>query len=133
MQLAARAVGVDDQHAGAVVPLQLETGRAADQVHVARVVDLEAELLEAGLGVARVDVELKEEEDEEDEALRRCLWLRAKWWNAEPHPPLQPVDDDVVRLVRDVQRHQTQVGEVPEQLGKENQHVRQFLASFLLY
>ncbi len=44
-----------------MVPLQLETSRAADQVHVARVVDLKAKLLESRLGVPRVDVQLEEE------------------------------------------------------------------------
>lgn len=32
------------------------------------------------------------------------------------YPPLQPVDDDVVGVVGDVERHQTQVGKVPEEL-----------------
>lgn len=35
------------------------------------------------------------------------------------YPPLQPVDDDVVGFVGDVERHQTQVGEIPEELWKE--------------
>lgn len=58
-ELVAGAVGVDHHHAGAVVPLQLQARGAADQVHVARVVDLESELLESRLGVAGVDVELR--------------------------------------------------------------------------
>lgn len=50
-ELVVGAVGVDHHHAGAVVPLQLQTSWAADQVHVARVVDLESKLLESRLGV----------------------------------------------------------------------------------
>lgn len=50
-KLVAGAVSVNHHHAGAVVPLQLETGRATDQVHVARVVDLKAVLLESRFGV----------------------------------------------------------------------------------
>lgn len=39
------------------------------------------------------------------------------------YPPLQPVDDDVIGFVGDVERHQAQVGEIPENLekGEENQ------------
>lgn len=44
-------------------PLQLETGRAPDQVHVACVIDLEAKLFEARFGVPRVDVELRKQKD----------------------------------------------------------------------
>lgn len=51
-QFAAGAVGVDHHHPGAVIPLHLETRRAADQVHVACVVDLKAKLSEPRLGVA---------------------------------------------------------------------------------
>lgn len=57
-EFAACVVGVDHHHAGAVVPLHLEPGRAADQVHVARVVDLKAVLFKTRLGVARVHEEL---------------------------------------------------------------------------
>lgn len=38
------------------------------------------------------------------------------------YPPLQPVDDDVVGFVGDVERHQTQVGEIPEELWKEEEN-----------
>lgn len=51
MKLGAGAVAVDHHHAGAVVPLKLETSRAADQVHVACVVDFKAKLFESRLGV----------------------------------------------------------------------------------
>lgn len=37
------------------------------------------------------------------------------------YPPLQSVDDDVVGSVGDVERHQTQVGEIPLELLKGNQ------------
>ena len=37
------------------------------------------------------------------------------------YPPLQPVDYDVVGFVRDVECHQTEVGEIPKKLWKENQ------------
>lgn len=57
-ELVAGAVSVDHHHAGAVVPLKFESRRAANQVHVARVVYLKAKLLESRLGVSRVDVEL---------------------------------------------------------------------------
>lgn len=60
-KLVAGAVSVDYHHAGAVVPLQLETSWTADQVHVACVVDLKAILLESRLGIPRVDVELKQQ------------------------------------------------------------------------
>lgn len=36
------------------------------------------------------------------------------------YPPLQPVDDDVVGIVGDVERHQTQVCEVPEELKRSS-------------
>lgn len=49
--LVAGAVSLDHQHAGAVVPLQLETSWAADQVHVACVVDLKSKLFESRLGI----------------------------------------------------------------------------------
>lgn len=32
------------------------------------------------------------------------------------HPPLQPVDNNVVRVVCDVECDQTQVGEIPQEL-----------------
>lgn len=54
------AIRVDHHHAGAVVPLQLETSWAADQVHVSCVVDLKAIFLETGFSVPRIDVQLGE-------------------------------------------------------------------------
>lgn len=59
-KLLARDVRINHHHAGAVVPLHLETTRAADQVHVARVVDLKAILFKTGFGVPGVDIELIE-------------------------------------------------------------------------
>lgn len=50
-ELGAGAVGVDHHHASTVVPLQLKTSRAADQVHVACVVDLKSKLFESRLSV----------------------------------------------------------------------------------
>lgn len=41
-----------------------------------------------------------------------------------PYPPLQPVDDDVVGFVGDVERHQTQVGEIPEELRERKRKIR---------
>lgn len=41
-----------------------------------------------------------------------------------PYPPLQPVDHDVVGGVGDVERHQTQVGEIPEELWRKAQSRR---------
>lgn len=52
------AVSVDHHHAGAVVPLKFESSRAADQVHVARVIYLKAKLFKSRLGVSQVDKEL---------------------------------------------------------------------------
>lgn len=52
------AVSVDHHHAGAVVPLKFESSRAADQVHVARVIYLKAKLFKSRLGVSQVDIEL---------------------------------------------------------------------------
>lgn len=60
-QLVAGAVGFDHHHAGAVKPLQLETSRTPDQVHVACVVDLKPKLFKPRLGVARVDIELRKQ------------------------------------------------------------------------
>lgn len=51
VELGAGAVGVDHHHAGTVVPLQLKTSRAADQVHVACVVDLKSKLFKSRFGV----------------------------------------------------------------------------------
>lgn len=61
--LAAGALGFDHHHAGAVKPLQLEASRGPDQVHVACVVDLKPKLFEPRLGVPRVDVELRKEQN----------------------------------------------------------------------
>ena len=61
-ELGAGAVGVDHHHAGTVVPLQLKTSRAADQVHVACVVDLKSKLFESRLSVPWIYIELKENE-----------------------------------------------------------------------
>lgn len=36
------------------------------------------------------------------------------------YPPLQPVDDNLVGFVGDVERHHTQVGEIPKELWKKN-------------
>lgn len=52
------AVSVDDHHTRAVVPLEFESSRAADQVHVARVIYLKAKLFKSRLGVSQVDIEL---------------------------------------------------------------------------
>lgn len=41
-----------------MVPLKFESSRAADQVHVARVIYLKAKLLESRLGISQVDIEL---------------------------------------------------------------------------
>lgn len=60
-QRLAGAVAFDHHHAGAVKPLQLETSRSPDQVHVARVVDLKAKLFEPRFGVPRVDIELRKQ------------------------------------------------------------------------
>lgn len=35
------------------------------------------------------------------------------------YPPLQPVDDNLVGFVGDVERHHTQVGEIPKELWKK--------------
>lgn len=55
-QLVAGAVCFDHHHASAVKPLQLETSRTPNQVHVAGVIDLKAKLFEARFGVPRVDI-----------------------------------------------------------------------------
>lgn len=57
-ELVVGAVSVDYHHTGAVVPLKFESGRAADQVHVARVIYLKAKLFKSRLGVSQVDIEL---------------------------------------------------------------------------
>ena len=46
-----RALCLYHHHAGAVEPLEFATGRAADQIHVPRVQDLEAKLPKTWLGV----------------------------------------------------------------------------------
>lgn len=44
---------------------------------------------------------------------------------SESHPPLQPVDGDMVGFVGDVECRQTQVGEIPEKLwGKKSRSIR---------
>lgn len=58
-ELVSGAVSVDHHHAGTVVPLKFESCRAADQVHVARVIYLKAKLLESRLGISQVDIELR--------------------------------------------------------------------------
>lgn len=51
VELVAVAVSIDDHHAGAVVPLKLQTSWTADQVHIARVVDFKSILFKSGFGV----------------------------------------------------------------------------------
>lgn len=60
-KLLASDVSINHHHAGAVVPLHLETTRAAYQVHVARVIDFKAILFKTGLGIPGVDIELIED------------------------------------------------------------------------
>lgn len=87
VQFVAVGLGLDHHQTRGVVPLQFESRRAPDQVHVPCVVDLKAVLLKPRLGVSGVHVQ----------------------------PSLESVDDDVVAFVRDVQSHKTQVCEVPQQ------------------
>lgn len=47
-----QAISVNYHHASAVVPLYFKTSWAADQVHVACVIDLKAILFKTGLGVS---------------------------------------------------------------------------------
>lgn len=100
-------------------PLQLETSRSPDQVHVACVVDLKPKLFEPRFGVPRVDVELRKEQNAHQKDLI-CSRSNEGEERSEPYPPLQPVDCDVVGFVGDVERHQTQVGEIPEKLRRNH-------------
>lgn len=45
------------------------------------------------------------------------------------YPPLQPVDDDVIGIVRDVECHQTQVGEIPQELQNKDSGVSNTLVN----
>lgn len=49
------------------------------------------------------------------------------------YPPLQSVDEDVVGFVGDVESHQTEVGEIPEELWKEENQVKNQMSDLCLF